>query len=142
MVMPRVDCGYDRNRILLRDPRCRIGGQRGDADRGLTGGQRDGARGRDAHAQSSEAARADRHRNPVEIAERKRGLRHHAGDQRDERLGMAALHHAGLTGNDRVLLGIQYCRRAGGKRGVDGKDTHPIARPMLLRLMRGRPTSA
>ena len=73
--------------------------RRKEADRvatptaGMPAASADSARGGDADAKAGIAAGADRHRDPVEARETALDVRDDAVDQRQQGLGMAALHH-------------------------------------------------
>ena len=96
MVMPRVDRGDDRMLAAVADDRRGIGRQRGDADRGLAGCQRNAARGGKPDPQSGETAGAGGGGDAVERVEADAGFLHHARDQRHQRFGMAPLHRPAI----------------------------------------------
>ena len=92
LVMPGIDGGDDRLLAVLADNGCRIGGQRGQSDHRLVGGQRDAARGGKTDPQAGKAAGAGGHGDAVQRKESDAGLFHDPRDQRHQGFGVAALH--------------------------------------------------
>ena len=124
MIVPRIDRCHDRQPVIFRDMGRRERRECGEADRRLAGGERNAARRRYADAQPSEAARPGRDCNPVKLAELFSRAIHDAGDQRHQRLGVAALHRLRLACNDDAALAVEHGGRAGVECGVDGEDEH------------------
>ena len=90
--MLRIDCGHDRHGFHLRHVRSGERIECGNADRGLPGGERETARCRDADPKPCETARANRRHDPLEGIEVETRVVHHALDERDQYLGVAAAH--------------------------------------------------
>ena len=89
---------------VLADDGRGIGGQRGQADDRLAGGQRNAARGGKADTQAGKAAGTGGHRDAVERGEGDARFLHHARDQRHQRFGMAALHRLRFLRDELLAL--------------------------------------
>ena len=124
VVVAGIDRGHHVRAVVLGDQRGGKAGERGEADRRLSGRERDAARGRYPHAQPGEAAGAGGDGDAVELGEFDVGQVHHARDERHQRFGMAARHGERLAGGDPAAVGVEHGGRAGLERGVDGKDAH------------------
>ena len=108
---------------------------------GFPAARRDAAGGRDADPQAGEAARPHGDGDAVEIGEFGARLAHHVGDQRHQRLGVAARHRQRPAARPGALLGIEDCDRAGLERGVYGENSHQRGRIVLGGSIVGADTS-
>ena len=123
MVVPRVDRRDHRHGSVGIHQWRGQSGQSRQPDRRLCGGERDAARRGNADPQSGKAAGPGRHHHAVEFAKRRPRLVHDPGDERHQRLGMAALHHQALGRHDAVV-GVEHGRGAGRQGGIDGENAH------------------
>ena len=131
----RIDHGQHR-RALRKDER---GGgersQRGDADGGFAGRERNTAGRRHADAQAREASWPDGHGDAIEVRERNPGVVHHMIDRGEQRFGMAAPHRHGGARQDSVPA-IKHRYRARGERGIEREDIHRVPRLGNLSTLR------
>ena len=133
MVMPRIDRRDNRLRRVLGHDGRGIGGQRGQPDHRLVGGERNAARGGKADAQPGETAGAGGDGDSVERSEANAGRLHDARDQRHQGFGMAALHRLRFLRDQFARVGVEHGGSTGVERGIDGEDQHGSSLIILQR---------
>ena len=113
--------------VVVGDERGEEGRKGRDADHRYPGRKPDRARRGDADAKPGVAPRADRHGDPVEARKSARDVGDDAIEQRQQRLGMAALHDEGFLRERLRALRLHDAGRAGAERRIDGENAHAVS---------------
>ncbi len=124
IAVTRIDRRGDKARLLFENERRRESRERGDADDRHIAGDADRAGRGNADPEPRERARPDRHRNARQGRKAALSVGHDPFDERQQGLGMAALHGNRFGGFRRIGAGLQDASRSGSKRRVDREDFH------------------
>ena len=100
------------------------GCERRQADRRLSGGERDATSCGDADAQDGKASGSGGHGDTIECGEGELGPVEDAPHERHQRLCGAAVHRHRFEREHVRTRSIEHPDRASLKCGIDGKDTH------------------
>ena len=122
-----VDRGGEEPPVIVGDERGEECRQGRDADHRDPGGKPDRARRGDADAKPGVAPGADRHGDPVEARKSAGDVRDEAIEQRQQGLGMAALHDEGFLRQRLLRLRLHDAGRAGAERRIDGENAHAVS---------------